>query len=90
MNVARFKINLDVSDERFSVPNQIEDFVVAVLSDEVVSEIYNILSHFYLLSRDFPSPLWIAISETSDISQYEPEKGPLTAQREVPPLILVL
>jgi hypothetical protein len=31
----------------------------------VVREVYNVLFHFYLLSRDFPLPVWIAVPRHS-------------------------
>ncbi len=72
LNVAEFEIELDVQNKLVRSANLGEDLAVAVFADEVVPEVYNVLSHFYLLSRDFPSPVWIAIprySVSCDMSQ---------------------
>jgi len=78
-NVARFQIELDVLDEFVPVDDPVENLVVAVLGDEVVREVNNVLSHFYLLSRDFPPPEWIAIprhSVSCDMSESALISGP--------------
>lgn len=71
-NVTGLEIDFDVFDELVWISDPVKDFVVAVFSDQVIREIYNVLSNFYLLSRDFPLPVWIAAprhSELCDMSQ---------------------
>lgn len=71
-NVTGVEVDRDILDELIGVADLVEDLVVVVLDDEVVREVHNVLSHFYLLSRDFPSPEWIAIPKRSvfcDMSQ---------------------
>lgn len=71
-NITGLEIGFDVFDELVRIPEPVKGFVVAALADEVVREVHNVLSHFYLLSRDFPLPVWIATprhSERCDMSQ---------------------
>ena len=71
-NIAGVQIELDVLNKLIGIADLVEDLVVAILADEVVREVNNVLSHFYLLSRDFPPPEWIAIprhSVSCDMSQ---------------------
>jgi len=71
-NVTSFEIDFDMPDELLQIHDPIEDSGEVVSVDEEVREVYNVLFHFYLLSRDFPSPVWIAIPRHSvpcDMSQ---------------------
>ena len=71
-NITGLEIGFDMFDKLFRILDPVKDFVKAVFADEVVREVYNVLFHFYLLSRDFPLPVWIAIPRNSvscDMSQ---------------------
>jgi hypothetical protein len=71
-NVTGLEIGFYVLNELVRISDPVEGFVEAILADEVVREVYNVLFHFYLLSRDFPLPVWIAVPRHSipcDMSQ---------------------